>query len=451
MRIPDSQPFVPVILGGDIGTYSLAREFHEAYGAVCVAVPAGSNGVLEHSVAIDVRPAGTMVDEDAVVAHLLDLARELTADGANPRPLLLCGSLDLQVMLITRHRAALEPRYTIPYVPLATMERAALKQNFYALCDELGVPHPRTLAYRTDAHPQPLPDDLPFPLIGKPADSSAWVRAKFAGKQKIHTIADRAELGDLLDRIAGSGYGEPFILQELVPGGDTNMRLCTYFSDRSGTVRFAGYGEVVVEEHAPIVLGNSAGIVTAVNEEVIEQGRRVLEHLGWTGFAMFDAKLDPRDGVVKFFELNPRLGRNHYYLTAAGHNAARFYVREYLGEGYDAGARPGRAAAGSAAVPPAGAGAGTSAGTIAGTTVAGADTGPEILREEVLYTVLPLALLRRHLRGPVGEKAARLMRAGRVANPLRYRAERHPRRLLYIALSSLNQFRKFRQYPPREA
>ncbi|WP_417220191.1 carbamoyl-phosphate synthase [Arthrobacter sp.] len=420
MRILDSQPFVPVILGGDIGTYSLAREFHEAYGAVSVAVPAGTNGVLEHSVAIDIRPAGTMTDEAAVVEHLLSVARELTANGANPRPLLLFGSLDLQVGIITGHREELEPWYTIPYPDTAVIERAAHKQNFYALCAELDIPHPLTVTY-DPVSPRPLPADLPFPLIGKPADSSAWVHAKFAGKQKVHTIAGADELDDLLARIRASGYASPFILQEMIPGGDANMRLCTFYSDRDARVRFAAYGEVVVEEHAPLVLGNSAGIVTGVNAEFTDQGRRILEHLGWTGFSMFDAKLDPRDGVVKFFELNPRLGRNHYYLTAAGHNAARFYVREYLGPGYDDGALP--AAAG--------------------------DAPPVVASEQILYTVLPLSLLRRHLRGPVGEKARELMRAHRVANPLLYRAERDPRRLWYIALTSLNQFRKFRRHPPR--
>ncbi|GAA3697202.1 carboxylate--amine ligase [Arthrobacter ginkgonis] len=441
MRVPETQPFVPVILGGDIGTYSLAREFHEAYGAVSVAVPAASNGVLEHSVAINVRPAGTMVDDDAVVAHLQEIARELTADGANPRPLLLCGSLDLQVMLLARRRADLEQWYTIPYVPLEKMEQAALKQNFYALCTELGVPHPRTLAVDMAAYAAggwQMPEDLPFPLIGKPADSSAWVHAKFPGKQKIHTLTDRSDLADLLGRISGSNYREAFILQELVPGGDTNMRLCTFFSGGDGKVRFAAYGEVVVEEHAPLVLGNSAGIVTAVDPDVIAQGRRILDHLGWTGFGMFDAKLDPRDGVVKFFELNPRLGRNHYYLTAAGSNAARFYVREYLGEEYDAGARPNRAAP---------SGAWLSQG------LAGAEglEGIEVLRTEWLYTVLPLPLLRRHARGPVGSKALRLITEKKVSNPLLYKAERHPRRLLYLALTLLNQFRKFRQFPPRRA
>jgi D-aspartate ligase len=325
------------------------------------------------------------------------------------------------------------------------------------MCAELGIAHPRTLIH-DPAHPLPLPADLPFPLIAKPADSSAWVHAAFPGKQKVHALADRAELEDLLGRIDASGYASPVILQELVPGGDTNMRLCTYFSDQRGNVRFAAYGEVVVEEHAPRVLGNSAAIVTAVDRGVIDAGRRILEHLGWTGFAMFDAKLDPRDGVVKFLELNPRLGRNHYYVTAAGHNAARFYVREYLGAEYDA-AAPGEAAPTEAAQArasqhaPAPAARADASHAQADSDAARPTDAPrpgfQVAQGEILYTVLPLVLLRRYLRGPVGAKAAALIKARRVANPLRYKAERHPRRMLYVALTSLNQFRKFRHHPPR--
>jgi len=422
MRVPDSQPFVPVILGGDIGTYSLAREFHEAYGAVSVAVPAGGNGVIEHSVAVDVRPAGTM-EEDDVVAHLQELARELGAGRA--RPLLLFGSLDLHVTMITRNRAELEPAYTIPYVSLEMIEMAALKENFYELCDELGIPHPLTHVYTPGS--RRIPEDLPFPLIGKPSDSSGWVAAKFAGKKKVHTIADRAELEDLLGRIDSSGYKGRFILQELIPGGDSNMRLATFYADAEGNARYAAYGEVLVEEHAPIVLGNSAAIVTGVPdaaaETFIEQGATLLERLGWRGFAMFDGKLDPRDGVVKFFELNPRLGRNHYYLTAAAYaddwawaNPARVYVRDYLGPAYED------------SVPP---------------------EGLAVSDSELLYTVLPKALLRRHLVGTVGERAADLLAARTTTNPLAYRAERHPRRWFYVGAALLNQFRKFKQYPPR--
>ncbi|MGL3805715.1 carboxylate--amine ligase [Paeniglutamicibacter sp. R2-26] len=425
MSIPVSQSFVPVILGGDIGTYSLAREFHEAYGVTSVGVPAGGNGIIENSVALDLRPAGSILDEDNVVAHLLALGRELTSEGRNPRPLLLCGSLDLHVMLITRRREELEAYFTIPYVELETMESAALKENFYALCQQLGIPHPVTVAYDPATDPASLPGDLPFPLIGKPSDSSAWISAKFEGKQKIHTINSRAELDDLLGKIQASGYGESYVLQELIAGGDSNMRLCTFFSSQEGRVEFAGYGEVVVEEHSPLVLGNSAAIVTAVDDTVIEHGRRLLEHLGWTGFSMFDAKLDPRDGVIKFFELNPRLGRNHYYLTAAGANAARFYVREYLGAEFD--------------------------NTVLDPSIVDTNEhGVKVLNVEHLYTVLPHALLRRFLGTEVGAKAAALLKAGKVSNPLRYRAEKHPKRQLFLLLNAVNHYRKYKAFPPRQ-
>jgi len=422
MNVPASQPFVPVLLGGDIGTYSLAREFHEAYGAVSVLVPAGPNGVIEHSVAIELRPSGSMLDDAALVAHLRALGEELTASGA--RPLLLLGSLDLHVSFLARHSAELEPLFTIPYPDETTIDAGSLKQNFYALCEELDLDHPRTAVIDPRLGAGQAPAGLTYPLIGKPADSADWVNASFEGKKKVHELADPAATERLLTALVDSGYTAPFILQELIPGGDEQMRLCTFFCDRSGKVTFAGHGEVVVEEHSPKVLGNSAGIVTTVEPGLIDAGRRLLERLGWRGFAMLDAKVDPRDGSVKLFELNPRLGRNHFYLTAAGANPARMYVREWLGAEYD--------------------------DTSLGEDVAPHDEhGTQLLSVEHLYTVLPHGLLKAHARGEVGRRALALLKARRVSNPLKYRAERHPKRLLYVFLSGVNHRRKFKAFPPR--
>lgn len=51
-------------------------------------------------------------------------------------------------MLIARHREELSAHYVIPYPELEVIEQAALKENFYALAERLGVPHPRTRVYR---------------------------------------------------------------------------------------------------------------------------------------------------------------------------------------------------------------------------------------------------------------------------------------------------------------
>lgn len=422
MEIDPTQRFVPVILGGDIGTYTLAREFYEAYQVRSVVLPAAGNGVIEHSVAIDLRPIGSMADEGRVVEALLELAAELKASGN--RPLMLFGSLDFHIMLIAKHRAALEEHYVIPYPELDVIEAAALKENFYALADRLGIAHPRTAVYRPGADLEALAGNLTFPLIGKPSSSGDWIAAKFEGKQKIHTIQDFAQLAELVSKIDASGYTSGYILQEYVPGGDDAMRLCTYFATKEGKVIFAGYGEVVIEEHAPLVLGNSAAIVTGRNDQMAADGARMLEELGWRGIAMIDAKYDHRDGQIKFFEINPRLGRNHFYLTAAGVNPARFYVTEFLGAEFDS-------------------------ASVETTAVVETEAGVLQLSREHLFTVLPHHLLRRFLDSGTGRKAAVLLKSGKVSNPLKFAPEKHARRRVYLVLNAVNHYVKYKKFPPR--
>lgn len=422
MAIDPNQRFVPVILGGDIGTYTLAREFYEAYQVRSVVLPASGNGVIEHSVAIDLRPIGSMADEAKVVDALVALAQELK--GQAQRPLMLFGSLDFHIMLIAKNRAALEEHYVIPYPQLEVIEAAALKENFYELADRLGIAHPRTAVYRPGDVLSDLAGGLTFPLIGKPSSSGDWIAAKFEGKQKIHTLENFGQLEALMNKIDGAGYRSGYILQEYVPGGDDAMRLCTYFATQEEKVIFAGYGEVVIEEHAPLVLGNSAAIVTGRNDQMAADGARMLEELGWRGIAMIDAKYDHRDGKIKFFEINPRLGRNHFYLTAAGVNPARFYVTEFLGPEFDA-------------------------DSVETSAVVDTAAGVLQLSREQLFTVLPHQLLRRFLDSDTGRKAAVLLKAGKVSNPLKFAPEKNPRRKLYLMLNAVNHYVKYKKFPPR--
>ena len=51
-----------------------------------------------------------------------------------------------------------------------------------------------------------------------------------------------------------------------------------------------------------------------------EDACTLLTENGYRGFANFDVKIDPRDGRAVFFEVNPRIGRNNWYMAAAGAN-----------------------------------------------------------------------------------------------------------------------------------
>ncbi|WP_298801932.1 hypothetical protein [uncultured Pseudokineococcus sp.] len=425
---PSSPPVQPVVLGGDIGAYSLARAAHEAYGVRTVVVSSAATGPVRRSRVVDHVVVPGVDAPEVAVAALHRVADEHAASGSGA-PLLLLGSADRAVRLLVEQRAHLEDRFVLPYVGRELLDRMTDKEGFGAVCAELGIPSPRTVVVdvQRDARATGGPGvdvgrtvgggaPLTFPVIAKAASTTAYAGVSFPGKQKVFTVRDAVELDDLVDVLARAGYRGTFLVQDLVPGDDSGMRILTCYSDRSARVRFSSFGRVLLEEHTPGALGNPAGIVTGGGAEVAEQARRLLEHVGWTGYANFDLKVDPRDGRAVFFELNPRLGRSNYYVTASGRNPVELYVREHL-QGLDP-------------LPPG---------------------APELADAERLYTVLPPALLLRYVADPALRAHVRgLVRSGRAVDPLRYGPERDPRRLAYVAAAHLNQVRKYRRHYPLE-
>lgn len=431
MMVPAEQSFVPVITGGDVGAYSLAREFHEAYGVVSAVVPTAVNRNLKHSRILEAFPAGPMTEEEPAVRALLEVADELDARVPG-RPLLLLASYDHLVRFAARHRDALQERgYTVPYPDEDALDAAALKENFYALCQRLGVPYPDTAAYDAGAHTSAGLEaflgglrerDFAFPAILKAGDGGAWAHVRFAGRRKVHVVQDPAALRELVGKACEAGYRGSLIAQELVPGPDSQLGIATFFRDGSGQTRLVSYGEVILEDHAPGTEGNARAVLAGADATVARQGQALLEALDWRGFAMFDVKVDPRDGAAQFLEMNPRLGRNHYYLTAAGVNPAPYLLGEYL---------PEVAAAVGGPVP---------------------DTGRVTTTGPVLTTTVPMSLVRAHASAPQREAIRRAARAGRVVRPFEYRADRDLRRLAALRLAELNSLRAFRAFPaPRPA
>lgn len=398
----------PVVLGGDIGAYSVARAFHEAYGVRSVVVSTVLTGVVRHSAFITNVVEPDITHAPTAVARL----REIAAQHAGRR-LILLGSADWLVRIIVENRDQLEDLYTIPYVDRETLDLVTDKENFGRLCLELGLGHPTTVVHDCRVPGAPDTDGLRFPVIAKTADTAAYHEVEFPGKKKVFTVDTAAELAELMERVRLSGYQGSFIIQDLIPGDDSGMRILTCYCDRAGRVRFSSFGHVLLEEHTPGALGNPAGIITQGDPELVAQATRLLEHIGWTGYANFDLKYDPRDGRTVFFELNPRLGRSNFYVTAAGRNTVELYVREHL-QGLDP-------------LPP---------GAAAENTT------------EHLYTVLPRRLLLRYVLDPALRRRTAALFRGHTTNPLWYRAERDPRRLWYVAVAQLNQFRKYRTYYP---
>lgn len=402
------QPFLPVIVGGHVGAYSIARAFHEAYGVRSIIVAGAQTWVTDRSAILEVVHCEKPVDPEVLAATL----RSPAVSGVKVRKLLL-GTSDSLVDTVASLGERIGDDFVVPYVSVGPRELATRKHTFAEVAESVGIDQPDTHIVDLAAPGfTDVADISPFPAIVKPTTPGAWAAVDFAGKSKVHTVGSVRELTDLLTRVHESGYRDKLILQDRIPGDDTGMRILTCYCDKQSRVRFASYGRTLIEEHSPGLLGVPAAILTGQDSEIVDQAARLLTELKWVGYANFDLKYDPRDGTTKFFELNPRLGRSNYYVTGAGINPVTYYVDEWLD------------------------------GTLADADERVESTG------RTVYSVVPNRTLKWALR-PHPElwgEVRSIIKDGGLRNPMRYRAERDPLRWAKVLAGGVSYDRKFRKY-----
>ena len=407
MPVTPATDFRPVILGGDITAYSLVRTFHEAYGLRPLVVNMTDGGPIALSRVCDHVYVPGLEDADVFVGALEKVGREHQEPGV---PLLLVAAGDWYVRMIIENKDRLGRLFTIPYIDRALLDEVVRKDRFYGLLDDVGVPYPKTVVVDM-AQDLGEEHDLPFgfPLVMKPADSALHHYASYPGKRKVFILETREELDDTLARVRASNYDGNFLLQEFIPGDDTNMRVLTCYSDQHGRVRFGAVGHVLLEEHHPLAIGNPCVIITTEIDEVVEQAKRFLERVGYVGFSNFDLKYDRRDGTMKFFEINVRLGRSNFYVTAGGNNVSEWYVRDWVRH---------------------------------------EDMhGLEIARGEHLFAFVPKYVVKRYVLDPaLRDRALALMKAGRASDPNWYAPDLTLKRRAYNVAYHVNQVRKFREH-----
>nr|MDF9461391.1 carboxylate--amine ligase [Lactobacillus amylovorus] len=163
-----------------------------------------------------------------------------------------------------------------------------------------------------------------------PEDPVSWLNCQFEGRKKTFTIHDENEFKDIVGKIYTNGYTEDLILQDFIPGDDSNMRTLNAYVDKNHQVKMMCLGHPLLEDPTPQSIGNYMTILPAYDEELYEQVQAFLEKLNYTGMANFDIKYDTRDGKYKFFEINLRQGRSSFYVTLNGYNLAKWYIDDYV-------------------------------------------------------------------------------------------------------------------------
>lgn len=401
----EEREFIPVILGGDITTYSLARSFHEEYHIRSIAISMQKNWLNSYSSIIENIIVPNMHKEEIFLKTLLDLGEKRGKD----KKLILIACGDWYVRLIIEHRKELSPYYVIPYIEEDLMNRLVLKDSFYEICDQTGVPYPKTFVYDCKEKNEL---DLPFgfPVIAKPASSAQYHYAEFKGKKKVFKFETMDQLRAMLKELETSSYDYKFLIQDFIPGDDTYMNILTCYCDRNSKVRFMSFGRTLMEDQGPMAIGNPVAIINEVKLDVMNKAKKMLEEVGYTGFANFDIKYDMRDHSYRYFEINTRLGRSNFYVTGSGFNAVKWIVDDLIYHKDFA-------------------------------------EEPVIADRENLYTVIPKSIIMKYVQDEkLKEQVERLYREGKVSNPIDYKGDTNLIHKLYAKYFMLKQKKRFEAY-----
>ena len=226
---------------------------------------------------------------------------------------------EVSIHILNSIRNQLPAGVVLACSPSDQMSAVSNKFDLFQLAESLGVPVPAT-------HYLESPHDLPglvqvisrYPVVVKPSLSRlpqgngflcGGVRYAASREELEHLYATQEILlypSIIQERIQGPGTG-------LFTLFDQDMHLAL-FSHRRVREKPPSGGVSVVSESAPL------------DEEMMEDARKLLSAVGWQGVAMVEFKRDNRDGKAKLMEINGRFWGTLQLAIACGIDFPGLYL-----------------------------------------------------------------------------------------------------------------------------
>jgi len=241
---------------------------------------------------------------DASVEFLTKVAR--TVGG---RPVLL-PTFDTRSLLVADHAEALAEHYVFARPPSGAARRLYSKREMYQICREQNIPTAETQFPKTMAELDDATGSMRFPMVLKGIDGDRLMR-RTGGVRMM--IAQRSEdLRAAFARLDEPGYPN-LMLQEFIPGDDDQVWMMAGYFDEQSECRFAITARKI--RQLPLRGGITGLGVCDPCEAVVDSTRRIVRAVDYRGVLDVDFRYDPRDGLHKMLDVNPRPGA-HFRLFA---------------------------------------------------------------------------------------------------------------------------------------
>lgn len=263
---------------------------------------------------------------------LLQLGR-----GFDTRPILLPTD-DHSCTFLADHAETLKTTFLFPEQPAGLTRTLSNKQGMYYLCKQHGIPAAETAFPRSREDVQAFCEAATFPVMLKGIDTLA-LRERTGVKMVLaHTPEELLKYYDEMET-----PDEPNVmLQEYLGGGSRTVWMFDGYFNAESDCLF-GLTANMVRQYPAYTGVTSLGICLA-NEAVAQQTKTFMKAIGYRGTLDFGYKFDPRTGLYKAIDANPRTGRTFRLLVdSRGMDVVRALYLDLTGQPVEVGeAREGR-------------------------------------------------------------------------------------------------------------
>ncbi|MEU4498697.1 ATP-grasp domain-containing protein [Streptomyces sp. NPDC023998] len=207
---------------------------------------------------------------------------------------------DEAAILLAEHSERLAECFLLPPVPSGLPRLLADKASLHRMCEELGVPSPRTWAPTDRDELVEAGRELGFPLVLK--NLEAWSRLRNPAVSGTTVVRDEREL---LARYT-AGALPPVLMQEYIPREHAEDWITHLYCGAGGTPRVVFTGLKL--RSWPPYAGVTTRAVALRNSCLAELAAGLCRRISYSGPADLDWRYDRRDGRYKLVDFNPRAG-----------------------------------------------------------------------------------------------------------------------------------------------
>lgn len=226
------------------------------------------------------------------------------------------------LLLMAKFRSEIS-KYTYLLVPpLETIEFVRDKGKLIPFAERHGIPVPKTCETLSV---------LPLPPSGRGIGEGYVIKPRVSsGSFGIVYVKKEQDLPAFYQKVHDR-YPFPLI-QEYIPDGGGTFGISALF-DESSNVRAAFVHKKL--RMYPVQGGPSTLREGVEHPLIMELGLSLLKALNWVGVAMVEFKVDPRDGLPKLMEVNPRFWGSLQLAIFSGVDFPYLVLKMARGETFD--------------------------------------------------------------------------------------------------------------------